>query len=214
METPPPYMPRQKSKTNAIVWWIVGAVAFCCVLPGVFLGGAAFWGVGKVKNFAGCMFQFQDVQKGILKYASEHKGKLPNAKTWQDDVRKDYIASMRPQEQLGPFKESDPNGIWGCTDDNQQMTGIAFNSELSGKNIKDIKDQTAAILIFETQRAEMNLADKYQALDFEKSPLIFNKHRGWLVSPVSGQSYMVTQNGRHVELNSQPGSFNVNVSDK
>jgi len=207
METPPTYMPpRPKNKTAMIVWIVIGVFFGCCILPIGLVTGLGFWGFSKVKSFAGCMFAYQDVQRGVLKYAGEHGGKLPKAETWQDDVRESYRASMRPKREMGPFEEMAPDGDWGCKDSNGVMSGMAFNSDLSGKKLDDIKDQVSTIMLFETEHPAKNQHEKYQPRDFANSPLMFGSHRGWMEVAVSGPPWMTDKSGRHVPLNTGPGA--------
>jgi hypothetical protein len=210
----PPYLPPQK-KSTPWLWIILGGVLFCCILPVGIVGGLGFWGFNQAKGTMGCLFDFQDAQKGMLQYASEHGGKLPKAETWQDDVREDYRKSMRPKEQ-SPFGQMPPDGDWGCKDPNGSMTGMAFNSDLSGKKLADIKDQVSTIMLFETSHPSKNLHQPYKPLDFSTSPKIFGKNRGWLEVPVNGNINMIDGSGRRVPVNTGPtpggGGFNVQVN--
>ena len=172
-----------------------------------------FWGFNQIKGTAECMFNFQDAQKGVLLYASEHGGKLPNAETWQDDVREDYRKSMRPKDQA-PFGEMSPDGDWGCKDPNGTLSGMAFNSDLSGKQLNDIKDQVTTIMLFEAAHPSKNLHQPYKPQDFLSSPItIGGKHRGWMEVPDNGQITMIGQNGKRIPVNtgSQGGGFNMQV---
>ena len=218
MAAPPPYYPPQRSKTNAIVWWIVGGAVVCCIGPMLLLGGVGLWGFGKVKGFAGCMFVYNDVQKGILDYAQDHDGKLPKAESWQDDVRSYYKKNMTPKDQLGPFDEPAPEGDWGCKDTEGNMTGMAFNSTLSGKKLASVGDQVSTIVVFEVEHPGKNLHEVYKPRPYETSPMIFNKHRGWMEMPLSGAPVIYDKNGNKVPIktrvrtNTGPGiHFNVNT---
>lgn len=209
----PPYLPPQK-KSNYWVWIILGGVLFCCILPIALLGGGLFWGFNQIKGTGACVFNFQDAQKAVLLYANEHGGKLPSAATWQDDVREDFRKSMMPKNQMGPFEEMSPDGDWGCKEPNGTMTGMAFNSDLSGKKLNDIKDQVSTIMIFETEHPAKNLHEKYHSRSFETSPKIMGGNpRGWMEVPVNGQMMMIGQNGQRVPVNTGPrgSGFNVQV---
>lgn len=200
MESPPTYMPPRK-KSNVIVWVIIGGVLGCCVLPVGLIGGLGFWGFNKIKDLGACMFNYQDAQKAMLKYASAHGGKLPNAATWQDDIREDFRASMTPKQQLGPFQEMSPDGEWGCKDPDGVMSGMAFNSDLSGKKLGDIKDQVTTIMIFETAHPGKNLHESFKQKDFESSPkTIGGAPRGWIQVPVNGAPLMISKSGQTVPI--------------
>lgn len=199
-------MPPQK-KSNVLLWVILGGVFGCCILPIVLLGGLGFWGFNKIKGLAGCMFNYQDMQRALLRYADEHGGKLPNAATWQDDVREDFRKSMTPKQQLGPFEEMSPDGEWGCKDPDGIMSGMAFNSELSGKKISDIRDQVSTIMIFETAHPGKNLNEPYKPKDFMLSPkTIGGKPRGWIEAPVNGAPITIGERGQMVPLRTGAGN--------
>jgi len=205
-------MPRQK-KPTPWVWIIVGGVVLCCVLPIGVIGGLGFWGFNQVKGFAGCMYNFKDAQKAVLKYANEHGGKLPNAATWQDDVREDYRQSMTPKLKGSQFQEMSPDGDWGCKDSTGIMTGMAFNKVLSGKKLSDIGDQVSTAMLFETEHPAKNLTEEYKPRPFSTSPKMFGGiRRGWIETPVSGTSVMTDQTGRRVPLNTPEGGSGVSVN--
>lgn len=190
----PPYMPPQRKQTNVIVWVVVAVVCCCVLLIGGLVGGG-FWAVGKVKGMVGCSASFQSVQRAILRYAGEHGGKLPNAAAWQDEVREDYRQSMLPKQQLGPFEQMQPDGQWGCTNGDAPPTGIAFNSDLSGKSLDSIKDRYNTVLVFETEHAGKNLHMKVTVPDFTASPLLMGNHRGWYRIGLDGPPKLLSQNG-------------------
>jgi hypothetical protein len=195
METPPPYIPpKKKSNTGLIIGIVLGSVALCCILSAGVLFGGGLWLVNKAKGIGECAMSFQFAQKAMQAYAADHDGKLPNAKTWQDDIREYYKKATQKinKDQSGPiqFHPFASDGEWACVNENQPATGIAFNVELSGKKISDIKDPGTTVLLFETPTVGKNQAKKYEALDPKSSPKIFNENRGWIVMPVQGRSKM------------------------
>ncbi len=214
MNVPPPYMqaPR-RSNTGLIIGLVVGGICLCCVLPVGLLVGGGFWAFNNSKGIVQCSMAFQGVGQGLQKYAAAHDGKLPKAETWQDDVRTFYKQSMMPKGQAGPFEQMPAEGDWGCKESDGTMTGMAFNSDLSGKKISDIKDPYQTTMLFETERPSANQHEKYKARPFETSPKMFGKHRGWLHSSVSGQPMMHGKDGRDVNINANGGNngFNVQV---
>jgi hypothetical protein len=69
-----------------------------------------------------------------LKYAATHDGVLPKAETWQTDTRP-YLAEFLKPPGVGG-RVMDPRGDRGCDlSDHKTMSGMAFNSEMSGENI-------------------------------------------------------------------------------
>ena len=172
------------------------------------MGGLAFWGFGKMKGFAGCGFAFGDVQKALLRYADSHGGHLPNAATWQDDIRNDYNAVKTPKAKLGPFPEMSAQGDWGCADEKGAMSGMAFNSDLSGKKIADITDPAGTIMVFEVSSPAKNLNKPYKPGAFLESPLIFGTHRGWMEAPVQGTPGLLQANGTRAPFKTDQGGGN------
>ncbi len=217
METPPPYIPPQRPKSsNAVVWWVVGGVSLCCVLPGLLLGGLGFWGFNKIKGTGGCALAFNDLEKAFPMYAADHKGKLPQADKWQDEMREYYRKSLSPANEGKSINQMTPDGDWGCVDSEGKGTGLAFNSDLSGKKLAEISDPTTP-LVFEVESPSKNQHEKYKARPFTTSPfMIGNLHRGWMELPVSGDPVLVNQNGARVPVrtNTGPGQFNVEVNTK
>jgi len=194
-------MPPRKSKSNVIVWVIVGGVLGCCVLPIVLVGGGGFWLFNKAKGFAGCAISYSQVQQGLLNYAQAHNGKLPKAETWQDDVREDYRKLMKSKKEMGPIDQMPAEGDWGCKDSEGVMSGMAFNTDLSGKKLDDIKDRYSVVLLFETEHPGKNLHEKFKERDFFTSPKILGKNRGWMQIGLSGQPTMVGRGGQRVPVN-------------
>lgn len=212
MNVPPPYMPApRKSNTGLIVGLIIGGVCLCCILPVGLLVGGGFWAFKNGKGIVQCSMAFQSVNRAVQKYASAHDGKLPKAESWQDDVKDYYRQSMLPKDQAGPFEQMPADGDWGCKESDGTQTGMAFNSDLSGKALSSIKDQFGTIMIFETAHPSRNQHESYKPQPFETSPLMFGKHRGWLKSSVSGQSIMTGQNGKQVDINTGMPGNGINV---
>lgn len=201
---PPPYYANapKKTSTTTIVLVILGVCAVCCVLGVLGVGGLGLWGFNKAKNFAACTFGAVGVGQAIHDYAADHHDKLPDAAKWQDEVAP-YFAKIAEKQQknvkfIGTF---DPNGVWGCKDESGPgMTGLAFNSTLSGKKLSDIQDQDQEILLFEVPESGHNLNQPYHELPEDQSPKIMNSPRGWLKVTVDGQ---VVSKGRKTTVNYQ-----------
>lgn len=186
----PPYMPGpKKSKTGLIVGGIVAGVLFCCVLPIGLIGGGALYGWKKIQGTASCVFTFGDMKRAVQLYTAEHHGKLPDAEKWQDELRPYYKRAMTPKEQLGPFPQMQPEGDWGCKESDGTSTGMAFNSDVSGKDVSEIKDSENTVAIFETEHPAKNQHMAYKKLDPLSSPKIFNEPRGWFFVSVSGDVF-------------------------
>ena len=158
----------------------------CCVLPGLLLGYMGFLGVKKAGPMFGCIIGLDEGQRAMRMYADEHDGKLPNAKTWQDDIRPYYSRVDGSSKDKGPFKTFPAEGEWVCNDDKEQRTGIAFNSDLSGKKLADIKDPYSTVLLFEVEKIGTNQSEPYKARPDSTAPKFFGNNRGWLSIHVLG----------------------------
>ena len=122
---------------------------------------------------------------------------------------------MTPANQRGPFAEPSADGDWGCVDSEGGMSGMAFNSDLSGKKVSDIGNQVSTIMIFETEHPSKNQHEKYKPRTYETSPIIVGStRRGWMELPVSGDPLMVGQNGMKVPLKTKQNGFNFEVKTK
>ncbi len=195
MQTPPPFSPPsapppKKSNTGLIVALVLCFLAVCCVLPVVVAGFFGFSFFNKMSPLISCEIGFEEAQQAITMYSSEHGGKLPKAATWQDDIRP-YFAKMEKKfdSAKGPFKNLKtfpPQGDWVCTDDQSRKTGIAFNSELSGRNINDIKNPYATPMLFEVERTGTNLSEAYKERPRSTSPRFMGSPRDWIVRYVKG----------------------------
>ena len=188
-ETPPPYYPGapKKSNTTTVVLIVLGVLAVCCILGIAGLAGGGWFVFNKGKTIAACAMGFEDARRSLEAYATDHNGKLPAAKNWQDEIQPYFAkeAAKHPDERklLGSFPT---DGDWGCKNEDGNMTGIAFNAELAGKKINDLPDDT--ILLFEVPKAGKNLAQPYKELSDTDSPKLFGKPRGWLKIPVAGKA--------------------------
>lgn len=191
MEAPPSYSPQpKKSKTGLIIGLVLGGIVLCCLLPIGVVAGLGFYGVGKMKGMVACAAGFTDLQQALRDYADEHDGKLPKATTWMEDVRPYYAKRMaRHGKEAGPFSFMPAEGVFSCTDENGVKTGIAYNTDVSGKAIKALKDPRSTVLIFETESASPNLAEKYKAREKANSPKFMGNHRGWMYANVEGDPH-------------------------
>ena len=183
--SPPPFMPSSPAKkTNVVIWVIVGILGIGCLG----LIGVGFWGFSVVKNELGPMVQcavgFNMAGKAIKAYAADHGGVLPKAASWQDDVRPYYVKEMA-KEKDNPFGEMPADGMWGCSFKGTS-TGLAYNSDIAGKKLADIKDPNTTALVFEIEKPSLNAHESYKPRDKASGPKIFGDARGWIVVNVSG----------------------------
>jgi len=131
------------------------------------------------------MFTYGDMNRALKLYTAAHDGKLPKAETWQDDLRSYYRKSLTPKEQLGPIPQTSPDGDWGCKEGDGSFTGMAFNTDVSGKNVNKLKDPDT-VVIFETKHPSQNQHSKYERLDPNESPRVLGSPRGWLYITAGG----------------------------
>lgn len=187
-EAPPPFQRPNQAKSRTVL--IVVIVLSCVLLPCLGVIGAGIYGwifVRKnISPIAGCTLNFQQARDAILRYADTHAGKLPDARTWQDDVKSIY-ADMAKKTKQPFFDQMKPDGDWGCqiagTD---TMTGMAYNSDLSGKVLAKISDSSSTIVLFEIEKPSRNASQVYKPRPFRSSPKIFGEPRGWFVIYVDG----------------------------
>lgn len=188
MESPPSFTPPgKKSNTGLIVGLIIGGVVLCCVLPIGLIGGGTFFAFKKVQGGLTCAIAFQQVRDSVTAYAEANGGKLPTASKWMDQVRPYYEKEVKSMgAEKNPFGSMPADGVWACTDESGGKTGIAFNSELSGKKLEDIQNRASKIVIFEVPTAEMNKNEPYKPLPKSSSPKLMGQPRGWFRAPLEG----------------------------
>ncbi len=205
MESPPPYQPKKKS-TGLIIGLIIGGVLLCCGLPVVLLGGAAIWGMKAGGPVVKCTISLKAMQKAVHAYAAEHNGKLPTAATWQDQIKPYYSKAIAdPKIAKNPFGFIPVEGEWGCEADDNVVTGLAFNTDLSGKTLADIKDPAGTVLLFESRERKRNLAQKYDAAKLANLPKRFKSEAIFMVT-VSGETKMVGPGGKEQDIKIDAGT--------
>lgn len=133
-----------------------------------------------------CAYNIRIARDAVLLYAKDHGGRLPNAATWQDDVRRYFdqvtLTSSDADEFVRRWKA---DGEWACKL-RDRTTSVAFNSDLSGKLLSEISDPTRTVLLFEVARTGTNLNEKYKPSAKETSPKVMGEPRGWISAPVEG----------------------------
>lgn len=161
-----------------------------------------------------CFASATEVGAALRAYQKANGGKMPPAATWQTELRK-YIDKTKGSKEETPFKLFSSTSKWECTSDGK-ITGFAFNSELAGKKVSDIKDSAEQIAIFETTTAVENQAKKYVALPFSESPTVMGKSstRGWIVIGVTGNMMIVDKSGKPKESSSSGFQFESGTSTK
>lgn len=180
---PPPYGPK-KSSTTTIIFIVLGVCAVCCILGVLGVAGAGYFGFKRTQNMIACAIGFEEAGKALSAYADDHGGKLPKADKWQDEIRPYFVKQMQKDEDQGVkmFGSFDPAGDWVCKDESGSgpSTGIAFNSDLSGLKVDDIKNKGTTMILFEVPKTGSNLSQPYVELSDSTSPKIFGKPRGWI----------------------------------
>jgi hypothetical protein len=124
----------------------------------------------------------------LLAYAKKHNNKLPAAAKWQDDIRT-FMKPLVVDKSLGELPPSD-----GDVCDLQSATGVCYNSDVAGKDVSKLTyDQ---VLLWEVAARGSNRSEKYSDPSFVSSPkFVAGVPRGWIVQPLAGPSYLLTQNG-------------------
>lgn len=193
MQTPPPFSPpgAPPKKSNSPLL-IVIIVVLCVLIPCGGLIALGYYGFnlfGKtVGPMASCVLMFEGARASIVDYKDAHEGKLPNAATWQDDIKPYYKKWFDTKaKEAGPFAPPGPDAEWGCKAEGK-TTGIAFNSDLGGKKWDDIKDHRTTVLIFEIDSAMKNAHQPYKERSKKGSPKIMGEERGWIDFPMEGSS--------------------------
>lgn len=170
-----------------ILFIILGLVGFC-VIGFIVLGFLGFrFFKTNIGPMAGCMVSFQVTRDAVLEYAQTHDGKLPNAETWQDDVKEILRKRIKEVSDQPVFETISPDGDWGCKHGDNKMSGIAFNSDLSEKSLKEVQSPWSTPLIFEIEAPRRNAHEKYVAKPVNTSPTMMGEHRGWVVANVEGE---------------------------
>lgn len=203
---PPPFQPQPvRRKSNAPLWItiILAVVLVPCglLIAAIFYFKSTFWDKS-IAPFTACTLSFRDVKLSLIDYADANGGKFPNADNWEDAVRPYYAKRYQRRAKNEPFAPMNPNSVWGCeaTGEKGKPTGMAFNSDLSGKKLSDIKDPYSTVLIYEIPVASHNAHGPYKE-PTEPGPAFLSQHRNWMYAYVKG--------------NANPNdNFNVDVNDE
>lgn len=185
MESPPNFSPPKQNKTGLIIGLVIGGVVLCCIVPIGGIAGLGFWGYGKAKGMIQCTLTATLLSEATRDYTRANGGKLPDAAKWNQQLAP-YYSKQAEELKDSPFKATDLSNGANCDSDGT-ITGLAYNVDLSGKNLKQIKDQVSTIVFFEIGKTGPNLSAKYARQPKETSPMIFGKHRGWTEATLSGE---------------------------
>jgi hypothetical protein len=117
--------------------------------------------------------------QAIVRYA-EKNGKLPDAKNWQSS-----LAEFLPRQEVEFFGVRVPAAeeVWVCNSSDPQ-TGVAFNSELSGKAWSEVAGES--VILFELPKTGVNQSAIYRPLPPKESPKVGGSPRGWFVVTKNG----------------------------
>ncbi len=201
-QAPPPFQPVPPRSSGTRVWlWILLISVGCCVLLCGGLGIVGYGAFNQMGSVAGCAMSYEMARASMLAYSMEHGGKLPDSATWQDDARPYYariyaknMAALKKAHMEGFFGPTSPEGDWSCRADGNRRTGMAFNAELSGKKVADVKNPMVTVLLFEVDRQGRNLSEPYKERPESDAPKLFGKSRPWLTVEVGGNG---KYDGRH-----------------
>jgi len=202
-QTPPPFNPQvgygpppqKKSSVGLIIGIILGVCALCC-------GGCLIFGISTAKKympFITCTINGSVARKAIMLYV-DRTGKFPDAGTWQDEIASDFSAASETDKsnQGGPFKVWSASDDWICSPDSPQ-TGLAYNEDLAGKKLTDIKDTYHTMLLFEVPGSGRNLHQKFVSRPPSSWPKANGNPRPWVELTISGNT---------------SASYNVNTDSK
>lgn len=192
-QTPPPFQvtppsaPATNSANKACIIAVCCVLLLCVVLILAFIAFSRNV-MGEVTQTFSCVGMFEMSDNSLRAYALEHNGKLPQAATWQDDIAPYYQrlydkmkTEKLPKSWLPPAPGEPLQCVWG-----QRKTGIAFNVQLSGKELKKIDQPTKTPVVFEVDKVGTNLAEVFVEQPKSKAPKVMYNDRDWIVYYVEG----------------------------
>lgn len=201
--------PASGNKALVIILCVIGGICLLLIAAAV-IGGFAVCGL--VKNqflpLVECSLSFNEVHEALTDYAKDHDGRLPKAETWQDDI-KPYFAKIDKMSKSSKdmpagwkLNKMPVDGLWGCRIGEKGQTGMAFNSELSGVKLADIRNPNQVVMIFEVPSAGKNLAMPYTPQAKDSAPKLMGEPRPWMFVFVSGVNPFGTE-GKDFSADSQ-----------
>ncbi|MCE5323241.1 hypothetical protein LLG46_07990 [bacterium] len=92
------------------------------------------------------VYHLHVLSTAMISYCDDHSGKFPPEKHWNDSLRP-YISEInKTAGRLCPDEQ-----IWICPiARDKKLPSYAFNRQLNGCNLKDVKDSGHTIMIFES----------------------------------------------------------------
>ncbi len=192
---------------NTLLWVILGIALSCmilCTVGGIFVFNAGRGFMGQAFTMVGCGMDLEAARGALRRYAEKNDGKLPTAANWQD-AAKPYFAEERAKLDEQDLKEmkrigidvklSPVDGVWGCTVGEKEIHAFAFNKELSGMKLSDIKEPLSTVLLFETTESKRNHSAAYTVQKPTPEMKIANELRPFLNIKVQGE-FDMGQSGR------------------
>jgi uncharacterized membrane protein YuzA (DUF378 family) len=180
---PPGYTPQRKNNTTLILVIILVVFGAMCVGMIGLLGFGAWVGVRGAAPIISCVVGFEEVRQAVIAYSNDNGGRLPDADQWQDQVAPYYAKGAK--DDIPFAQRMSAEGDWGCKS-GESMTGMAFNSELSGKLLSDIKDPRGTVLLFEIETPRRNASEPFKRRPKETAPKMFGTPRDWIVVRIEG----------------------------
>lgn len=185
--------PASGNKTLVIILLVIGIPCLAMVVLGI-VGAFSCYRLmqNTVMPMISCSAAYEEVREAIFQYAKDHDGQLPNAATWEDDVRSyyakvDLLSKENKNAPSGFRAEKMPiDGPWGCKIGENEFTGMAFNSDLSGKKLADITNPYGTVLLFEVRETGKNLHMPYRPRSKADAPKLFGESRDWMYIHVEG----------------------------
>jgi hypothetical protein len=207
----PPASPRRSSNsTLKIVLILTLVVVLPCIALILFGVFAVRAGMGLVRDqfgpIASCDLRFVQARDALLLYAGDHGGRLPLAANWQDALAPYIFQAQAGQpgaadaEKMFGIEFLPRDGDWGCQLPEGGMTGMAFNKELSGKQLAEITDRRGTIVLFEIPEPRRNAAGSYVPKPAADSPRFMGTPRGWARIGLEGDTGLMGEGGREARL--------------
>lgn len=196
MQPMPPEGALPRKNSNWILYLVIALVAVCIItiIAGFFTCRGV---INAGRSTVSCMIAAEITATSIKAYAQENDGRLPNASTWQDDIRPYYENLYNrsseqfadaPQWVSGFFELSAPGEPIICHPDSGEETGLFFNTDISGLVLAEIQDQRNTALIFEVPGPTYNGHEPFVERPFNQSPIVMRSHRGWVNIYVDGRN--------------------------
>jgi hypothetical protein len=163
---------------------VVGLCVVLAVVAGLFFRNV--W--GQVSATAGCIGMFETVHGAMIAYSMENGDRLPPAADWQPAIEKYYARlyqRLKDQGMPKDFLPPAPGEVLQCKWEGR-TTGVAYNAEIAGSNVKEIKNPRQAVLIFETDTVGISQTKIYAPKPSAKAPRLFYNERDWIVYYVEG----------------------------